>query len=95
MNNRCLKLLSAMEDLSIDAFLITDTVNLRYFTGFSGSAGYALFGKNHSILVTDFRYTEQAASQAKDFCVYDISDFNLSSCVNEKICVGFENKSIS
>ncbi len=95
MNNRCLKLLSAMEDLSIDAFLITDTVNLRYFTGFTGSAGYALFGKNHSILVTDFRYTEQAEKQAKDFKVYDISDFSLSSFVNDKIRVGFENRSIS
>ncbi len=95
MNNRCLKLLSAMKDLSIDAFLITDMVNLRYFTGFSGSSGYALFGKNHSLLVTDFRYTEQAAEQAKDFCVYDISDFNLSSFVDDKIRVGFENKSIS
>ena len=95
MNNRCMKLLSAMEDLSIDAFLITDTVNLRYFTSFSGSFGYALFGKNHSLLVTDFRYIEQAREQAKDFYVYDISDFNLSSFVNDKILVGFENKSIS
>lgn len=95
MNNRCLKLLSAMEDLSIDAFLITDTVNLRYFTGFTGSAGYALFGKNHSLLVTDFRYTEQAREQAKDFCVYDVSNFDLSSFVDDKMQVGFENNSIS
>ncbi|HET9073256.1 MAG TPA: aminopeptidase P family protein, partial [Solirubrobacteraceae bacterium] len=40
---------------------VTDPVNLRYLTGFSGTNGLALIGAEVRTFVTDFRYVEQAA----------------------------------
>jgi Xaa-Pro aminopeptidase len=48
---------------SLDAMLITSRPNIRYLTGFSGSAGVAVVTRNALLLVTDFRYDEQARQQ--------------------------------
>lgn len=50
----------------LDALLVTDLVNVRYLTGFTGSAGALLVGGDADVLVTDGRYAEQAADQAPD-----------------------------
>ena len=42
--------------------LVTDLVNVRYLTGFTGSNGLALIGPDTRVFVTDFRYVEQAAA---------------------------------
>lgn len=44
--------------------LISDPANRQYATGFTGSAGYGLFTTDRAILLTDFRYVEQAKRQA-------------------------------
>ena len=36
-------------------------------TGFTGTAGVAVVSQNDAVFITDFRYTEQAAAQVKDF----------------------------
>ncbi|MBI5050942.1 MAG: aminopeptidase P family protein [Nitrospirae bacterium] len=51
----------------IDGLLITDLNNLRYITGFTGSAGFLIITKKHSLFVTDFRYKEQAHQEIKGF----------------------------
>lgn len=48
----------------IDAMLITSRENLRYITGFSGSAGVCAAFPEKKYLLTDFRYMEQAKTQA-------------------------------
>ena len=50
-------------DVSIDALLVTASSNIRYLTGFTGSAGIVVVTGQDMILVTDGRYTEQAADQ--------------------------------
>ena len=46
----------------LDALLITDPVNVRYVTGFSGSNGLAVIGAEGArLFITDFRYVTQAA----------------------------------
>jgi Xaa-Pro aminopeptidase len=51
----------------IDALLVTRPVNMRWLTGFTGSAGSCLVRPDGScLLVTDGRYAEQAAVQAAD-----------------------------
>lgn len=51
----------------VDALLVTRSVNVRWLTGFTGSAGSCLVGPEGScLLVTDRRYAEQAAMQAAD-----------------------------
>ena len=53
--------------LEVDALLITDLVNLRYVTGFTGSNGMAIVGRDIRRFLTDFRYVEQAAQQVEGF----------------------------
>ena len=43
-------------------------------TGFTGTAGVAIVSKKDAVFITDFRYTEQAASQVKDFRIVQHTD---------------------
>lgn len=47
-----------------DAFLVSRLENVRYLSGFTGSAGALLIGQAGTVLVTDSRYAEQAAVEA-------------------------------
>jgi Xaa-Pro aminopeptidase len=47
-----------------DAMIVTDLVNIRYLTGFTGSAALLLVRDSAAILVTDERYGEQASAQS-------------------------------
>ena len=47
----------------LDAFLVTEIHNVRYLTGFSGSAGLLLITLRENFLITDFRYKEQAGKE--------------------------------
>lgn len=51
----------------VDALLVTEPANLRYLTGFTGSNGYAVVGRDVRRFVTDFRYVEQAKAEVPDF----------------------------
>ena len=48
---------------------MTNPYNLRFITGFTGTAGLALITPNDAWFITDFRYTEQAGEQVKEFKV--------------------------
>jgi Xaa-Pro aminopeptidase len=65
MGARAERLTGRLPDAGVDAVLITDLVNLRYLTGFTGSNGVALVGPDTRLFVTDFRYVEQAAEQVE------------------------------
>lgn len=59
-------LLGALDALGADAALVTDVVNVRYLTGFTGSNGALLLSRGGAVLATDGRYRTQAAAQAPD-----------------------------
>ena len=61
---RVQKLRERLAKDELDALLISDGENRRYFSGFVSSAGYLLVTKDNAVICTDFRYTEQAAQQA-------------------------------
>ena len=52
-----------MEDAGLDALLVTHAPNIRYLTGFSGSAGMLLALRDALILVVDNRYAAQAPEE--------------------------------
>ncbi len=52
-----------IEEKKLDAVLITNLSNLRYFTGFTGTTGVALALKDAKFFFADFRYVEQAKKQ--------------------------------
>ncbi|CAM4318097.1 Xaa-Pro peptidase family protein [Paenibacillus alkaliterrae] len=56
-----------LDELGLDALFITNAFNRRYLTGFTGSSGYVLITKEKALLFTDFRYSSQAAEQAKAY----------------------------
>lgn len=60
-----------LKEKNLDALLITNPVNRRYITGFTGTAGVVLISENHAYLITDFRYIEQANEQAPYFKVVE------------------------
>jgi Xaa-Pro aminopeptidase len=55
--------------LKVDGLLITDMLNVRYISGFTGSSGYAIISRSDSIFVTDFRYEGQSDREVRDFRV--------------------------
>lgn len=65
------KLRAAFESNQVDGILITSAINRRYISGFTGTAGVALISSNDARFITDFRYTEQASTQAKAFKVVE------------------------
>ncbi|MGI8592875.1 MAG: M24 family metallopeptidase [Solirubrobacteraceae bacterium] len=50
----------------LDALLVSDLINLRYVTGFTGTNGLALLGPGIRTFMTDFRYVERAAEEVPD-----------------------------
>ena len=57
------RLSERVPDAGIDVLLVTNLVNVRYLTGYTGSNGIALIGPDTRTFVTDFRYVEQAAEE--------------------------------
>ncbi|MBM7564358.1 M24 family metallopeptidase [Paenibacillus sacheonensis] len=58
-----------LQQIGVDAFLVTNAVNRRYISAFTGSSGVLLVSQKDSWLLTDFRYMTQAPEQAVDFAV--------------------------
>jgi Xaa-Pro aminopeptidase len=57
------RLTERLQTAEVDAILITELVNVRYLTGYTGSNGLALIGPDTRVFVTDFRYVEQATEE--------------------------------
>jgi Xaa-Pro aminopeptidase len=53
----------SMPSAGCDAVLVTGLANVRYLTGFSGSAGMVFVGPASAVLVTDGRYKTSAAAE--------------------------------
>jgi Xaa-Pro aminopeptidase len=69
MKSRLKHLRDYLVKQQLTAAIITKPENRRYFSGFTGSSGVLLVSVNQAVLITDFRYTEQAEAQAPDFTV--------------------------
>jgi Xaa-Pro aminopeptidase len=56
-------LLAALEARGLDALVVTDLANVRYLTGYVGSNGIAVLGRERRVLLTDSRYAVSARAQ--------------------------------
>lgn len=52
-----------MADDGLDAFIVSYAPNIRYLTGFSGSAATVLLAHHETVLFTDFRYRDQVEEE--------------------------------
>lgn len=69
---RLQKLHSGLKEKELDAILIGQLENVRYLSGFTGSAGWLLITSNKAFLAVDFRYQEQAKRETTDFEVIQV-----------------------
>ena len=62
---RLQKLRAVLRSKGLDSALITNVMNVRYLSGFTGDDSALLVGPKGAQLITDFRYTEQAQSELR------------------------------
>ena len=63
--SRQIRLNKVLGQNRLDALLVTHLPNIRYLSGFSGSAGVLLVGQRQVLLFTDGRYKEQACAEVE------------------------------
>ncbi|MEO6693992.1 MAG: Xaa-Pro peptidase family protein [Ignavibacteria bacterium] len=91
------KIKSKFDELHIDSFLIKKLPNIRYITGFSGSAASVLLTIDKNYFITDFRYKTQSGQEvSKDFEVIiytQNSDMFLNDIISKHKLksIGFES----
>ena len=61
------RLAKAMLERELDCLLVSDLVNVRYLTGFTGTNGACVIAPGEHVFLTDFRYAEQAEAQIEGF----------------------------
>lgn len=87
-----------LDDAGLDGFLFLDRANLRYLSGFSGSAGALLVSRKGSTFLTDSRYTTQARQEvsAQSICEYQVQLDGILEQINEFGLqrIGFEADSL-
>lgn len=57
---------SALAGEQLDGLIVTHLPNIRYLTGFSGTAGVVMVLREAVVLLTDFRYRTQAEAEVGD-----------------------------
>jgi len=63
VGGRLPRLRDRFETAGLDALVVTSPANIRYLTGFTGSAGLVVVTADGALLTTDGRYRTQAAEQ--------------------------------
>jgi Xaa-Pro aminopeptidase len=96
------RLAAAFEERGIDALLVTNLVNVRWLTGFSGSNGLALVGPgDQRLFLTDFRYLTQSSEQVDAGWRREIAQEILQAAATfvgadgEAVRLGFDDASMS
>ena len=67
--NRIAKLRQRLAEEGLEALVVSDGLNRRYLSGFTGSAGHLILGQGAALFATDSRYYEQVGQQAPDYQV--------------------------
>jgi Xaa-Pro aminopeptidase len=86
----------------LDGLLVTHLPNIRYLTGFTGSAAVLLVGAGETVLVTDFRYALQAPAEAGGAAVVEVDEKSVWERLGRVLCtraplgaLGIEAQSLS
>jgi Xaa-Pro aminopeptidase len=94
------RLAGMLAERELDALVVTDLVNVRYLTGYTGSNGLAVIGpRDLRLFVTDFRYVTQAEQQVHGY-EREIGETDLLGSVPAALGegaarVGFEDQHVS
>ncbi len=100
MSTRVDRLVEHLPEAGVEVMIVSDLVNVRYLTGYTGSNGLALIGPDTREFLTDFRYLEQAAEQVDPSFERRMVSLDLLDAVGEflpdgGVPVGFEDEHTS
>lgn len=90
-----------LEELGLEGLLVTHGPNIRYLTGFTGSAGLLLVTPDRILLITDFRYAEQAPEETRGAADVATDSTNLWDRLRRafeggpRVRLGFERDSLT
>jgi len=97
--SRADRLAARLAERELDLLLVTDLVNVRYLTGFTGTNGLAVVGPGTRRFLTDFRYVERAKAEVQGFDLepapQDLRTALASGWPAGELRVGFEDQSLS
>jgi len=92
MRGRGDRLEALIAERELDRMLVTDLTNVRYLTGFTGTNGACICGPGLRLFLTDFRYTERAATEVEGWEAVTIADDWLGAIAERLVGqVGFED----
>ncbi len=96
MKGRGDRLAASLAERELDLMLVTELVNIHYLTGFTGTNGACICGSDARLFLTDFRYTERAASEVEGWEAITVSDDWLGGiAAHLSGRVGFEDDHVS
>lgn len=72
IHQRLGKLRARLRENNLEAIFVSNPVNCRYLSGFTGSSVYLLIMLEEAFLLTDFRYLDQALEEAPLFSLIPI-----------------------
>jgi Xaa-Pro aminopeptidase len=73
MSGRGDRLAALVAESELDLLLVTNLVNVRYLTGFTGTNGACVCGPDARLFLTDFRYTQRAEEEIEDWEVVTVA----------------------
>ncbi|HKW42216.1 MAG TPA: aminopeptidase P family protein [Gemmatimonadales bacterium] len=95
-------LVRALEAEALDGLLVSSPANIRYLTGFSGSSALVVVTRADVLLVTDFRYAEQARAEAGSVARVEVESTSVWDRLFKELAtlgslevVGFEAQAVS
>jgi Xaa-Pro aminopeptidase len=92
MRGRGDRLEKLLAERELDRMLVTELVNVRYLTGFTGTNGACVCGPDVRLFFTDFRYTERAAAEVEGWDPVTVEGDWLGSIAEALVGkVGFED----
>ncbi len=65
MSDRADRLAERLAERELDALVVTDLLNIRYLTGFTGTNAVCVVGPERRDFITDFRYVERAEQEVE------------------------------
>ncbi len=87
VGSRLGRLQQRLADATIDALLVTKLANVRYLTGFTGSAGILLVTGAGARFVTDGRYTQRAQEELDAAGAHADIEIGLTGAIQREILV--------
>jgi Xaa-Pro aminopeptidase len=97
--SRADRVAARLAEHELDLLLVTDLVNVRDLTGFSGSSGLAVVGADTRRFLTDFRYVERAKGELREFDLEpvprELREALATGWPDGELRLGFEDQSLS